>query len=126
MASTSCAAGIVISATLATVLILLQAQGGAGFKSFYEMVVGLCTMAAVVPYAFCALATGLVAAQVAGGGPVPRLGLIELVAFVFSMFTLYGCGAQPVLYGLLLLLMGIPVYVWQRRRSTLVRPAEAG
>jgi amino acid transporter len=120
------AAGIVISATLATVLILLQAQGGAGFKSFYEMVVGLCTMAAVVPYAFCALATGLVAAQVAGGGPVPRLGLIELVAFVFSMFTLYGCGAQPVLYGLLLLLMGIPVYVWQRRRSTLVRPAEAG
>jgi hypothetical protein len=33
------------------------------------------------------------------------------------MFTLYGCGAEPVLYGLVLLLLGIPVYVWQRRRT---------
>lgn len=80
------------------------------------MVVGLATMAAVIPYAFCALATGLVAARAAGGGPIPRLGPIELVAFVFSMFTLYGCGAEPVLYGLILLLLGIPVYVWQKRR----------
>jgi arginine:agmatine antiporter len=31
------------------------------------------------------------------------------------MFTVYGCGPAPVLYGLILLLCGIPVYVWQRR-----------
>ena len=117
------AAGIVVSASLATVLTLVQAQGGAGFKTFYSLVVGLSTMAAVVPYAFCALATGLVAAQRAGGGPVPRLGVVELVAFVFSIFTLYGCGAEPVLYGLLLLLMGIPVYVWQRRSASSLQPA---
>jgi hypothetical protein len=53
-------------------------------------------MAAVIPYAFRALATGLVAAYVAGGGPVPRLGPIELVALVFSAFTLYGCSAKSV------------------------------
>jgi arginine:agmatine antiporter len=33
------------------------------------------------------------------------------------MFTLYGCGPTPVLYGLILLMLGIPVYVWQRRRG---------
>ena len=119
------ASGIVLSATLATVLTLVQAMGGAGFKSFYDLVVGLATMAAVVPYAFCALATGLVAARGAGGGAVPRLGVIELVAFLVSMFTLYGCGAEPVLYGLLLLLMGIPVYVWQRRRASTLPPGTA-
>jgi hypothetical protein len=36
---------------------------------------------------------------------VPRVTVIELVAFVFAMFTLYGCGAEPVLYGLVLLLL---------------------
>ncbi len=74
-------------------------------------------MAAVVPYAFCALAPTLVGARVSGGSQVPRVTFVEIVAFVFSMFTLYGCGAEPVLYGLVLLLLGIPVFVWQRRRT---------
>jgi amino acid transporter len=111
------ALGITISAVFATLLVLTQAAGSPGFSSFYNLVVGLSTMAAVIPYAFCALATGLVAAYAAGGGPVPRLGLIEVIAFVFAVFTLYGCGAEPVLYGLIMLVLGIPVYVWQRRRT---------
>jgi arginine:agmatine antiporter len=111
------AIGIAISAVLATLLVLSQVAGPPGFSNFYNLVVSLSTMAAVVPYAFCALATGLVAAYAAAGGPVPRLGPIELIAFIFAVFTLYGCGAEPVLYGFVLLLLGIPVYVWQRRRA---------
>jgi APA family basic amino acid/polyamine antiporter len=111
------AIGIAISAILATLLVLSQVAGPPGFSSFYTLVVGLSTMAAVVPYAFCALATGLVAAYAAGGGPVPRLTLVEVIAFIFSVFTLYGCGAEPVLYGLIMLILGIPIYVWQRRRG---------
>jgi amino acid transporter len=111
------ALGIVLSATLATALVLVQAVGSQGFSSVYRLMVGLSTMTAVVPYAFCALAGSLVSARVSGGGRVPRVTLIELVAFVFAMFTLYGCGAEPVLYGFVLLLLGIPVYVWQRRRA---------
>ena len=103
---------------MATLLILSQVAGPPGFAAFYDLVVGLSTMAAVIPYAFCALATGLVAAHVAGGGPVPRLGPIEVIAFVFSVFTLYGCGAKPVLFGTIMLVLGIPVYVWQQRRRT--------
>jgi arginine:agmatine antiporter len=111
------AIGIVISAILATVLVLTQVAGPPGFSAFYNLMVGLSTMAAVVPYAFCALATGLVAAYAARGGPVPRLGPIEVIAFVFAVFTLYGCGAVPVLYGVIMLILGIPIYVWQRRRA---------
>ena len=111
------AIGIVVSAIFATLLVLSQVAGPPGFAEFYNLVVGLSTMAAVVPYAFCALATGLVAAYAAGGGPVARLGAIEVIAFIFAVFTLYGCGAQPVLYGVIMLVLGIPVYVWQRRRT---------
>ena len=69
------ALGIAISAVLATILVLIEAAGSSGFSAFYNLVVGLSTMAAVVPYAFCSLAPGLVAAYAAGGGPVPRLTL---------------------------------------------------
>jgi basic amino acid/polyamine antiporter, APA family len=111
------AVGITMSAICATLLVLSQVSGPPGFSAFYNLVVSLSTMAAVVPYAFCALATGLVAACAAGGGPVPRLGLIELIAFIFAVYTLYGCGAEAVLYGFIMLVLGIPVYVWQRRRA---------
>jgi amino acid transporter len=111
------ATGIIASAVLATNLVLAQAGGSEGFSAFYNLVVGLSTMAAVIPYAFCSLASSLVSARVSGGTRLPRVSVVELIAFVFAMFTLYGCGAEPVLYGLVLLLLGIPVFVWQRRHA---------
>jgi arginine:agmatine antiporter len=124
------AIGMIISAALTTVLVLVQAVGSPGFSAFYKLVVGLSTMAAVIPYAFCALASGLVASRVAGVKPMPPPTIVEIVAFIFSVFTLYGCGAEPVLYGVVLLVLGIPVFVWQRRRAemeartTTAAPAE--
>lgn len=111
------AASIIISASLATLLVLVQAAGSPGVQAFYNLIVSLSTMAAVVPYAFCALALGLATAKMRGGA-VPRVGVIELVAFLFAIFTLYGCGPEAVLYGTVLLMLGIPVYVYQQRRSS--------
>jgi arginine:agmatine antiporter len=108
------AIGIAVSAALATALVLVQVSGGPGFAAVYDMIVSLSTMAAVIPYVFCSLASGLVASRVLGG-PVRRVAPVEAIAFAFSMFTVYGCGPKAVLYGLILLLFGVPVYVWQRR-----------
>lgn len=108
------ALGIVISASLATALVAFQALGSPGVRAFYNLIVNLSTMAAVIPYAFCSLALGLVAAR---SGKKLRLGPVEIIAFAFSLFTIYGCGPQAVLYGLMLLVLGIPVFVWQRSRA---------
>jgi len=108
------AVGLVISAALATVLVLVGVSGGSKFAAIYNMIVSLSTMAAVIPYVFCALAPGLIGAR---GGAQPRITVVEVIAFVFAMFTIYGCGAEAVLYGLILLLLGLPVYVWQRREN---------
>jgi basic amino acid/polyamine antiporter, APA family len=116
------AIGIIVSASFATALVLIQAAGSPGFSAFYNLVVGLSTMAAVVPYAFCSLASGLVAAREGKIAVVPRLSIIELIAFVFAMFTLYGCGAEAVLYGVILLILGVPVFVWQQRQRSLINP----
>jgi arginine:agmatine antiporter len=111
------ALGMVISASFATALVLIEASGSPGVAAFYNLVVSLSTMTAVIPYAFCAAAGGLVFARVTGRA-VPRATLTDVIAFAFAMFTLYGCGPEPVLYGLVLLLLGIPVYVWQRRQAS--------
>ena len=42
------AVGIIVSAILSTILVLIQAAGTSGFQSFYSLVVGLSTMAAVI------------------------------------------------------------------------------
>jgi arginine:agmatine antiporter len=108
------ALGIVISATLATVLLLFAAAGAKDAQAFYSEVVNLATMAAVVPYAFCALAIGLISVS---GKQRRRVTAIEWIAFVFSIFTIYGCGAEAVLYGMILMLLGIPVYLWLRHHA---------
>lgn len=108
------AMGIALSSALATGLVLIHASGPPGFAAVYTMLVSLATMTGVMAYVFCALADGLIAVGGAARGVLPRIGAIEVVAFLFSIFTVYGCGPTPVLYGLLLLLFGIPVYVWQQ------------
>ena len=107
------ALGIVLSAALATGLVLIQTAGASGFAAVYATLVGLATMTAVIPYVFCSLADGLISTRESGGA-LPRIGVVEAVGFIFAIFTVYGCGPSPVMWGLLLLLVGIPVYVWQR------------
>jgi basic amino acid/polyamine antiporter, APA family len=111
------AAAIVISAALASALVLVQVTGSAQFAAIYALIVALATLTAAIPYAFCALAGVLI-----GGRGVS---IVDVVAFIFSLFVIYGCGAEAVLYGLLLLLLGIPVYVWQRRELLMAAAATA-
>jgi arginine:agmatine antiporter len=114
------AIGIVVSAMFASLLVLVQGAGGSGFAAVYSMIVGLATMTAAIPYAFCSLAGVLIATA---KGRVARVSTIEVVAFAFSIFVVYGCGAEAVLYGLVLLLLGLPVYVRLRREGA--QPASA-
>jgi hypothetical protein len=65
-----------------------------------------------VPYVFCALAVWALP------GPPRRLGAIgpiSALAFVYAMFAIAGAGTETVFYGFMLLLAGLPVYIWVRR-----------
>jgi amino acid transporter len=100
--------GIVLSVSLATALLLIQASGGTRMAGFYSAVVNLSTMTAVVPYVFCAGAAVILTRRATG---TLRVSAIDLIAYTFALFTVWGCGAEAVLYGFLLLLLGIPFYV---------------
>ena len=110
------ATGMVVSAALATGLVLVGTSGGAGLGKVYALIVSLSTLTAVIPYSFCALASVLISSRIPPAHR-SRISLVEVVAFVFAIFLIYGCGPVAVLYGLILLLLGLPVYVWQRQRQ---------
>ena len=110
--------GIVLSVSLASALLLIEASGGPGLVGFYSAVVNLSTMAAVVPYVFCAGAAVILTRR--ARGPV-RVSAIDVIAFAFSIFTVWGCGPEAVLYGFLLLLLGVPIYI----RGLKERPVQA-
>jgi APA family basic amino acid/polyamine antiporter len=42
---------------------------------------------------------------------------IASVAFVFSIWALYGSGMEAVFWGFLVLVSGIPIYTWRKWRS---------
>ena len=51
------------------------------------------------------------------GERLRRSSVIAVLAFIFSIITIIGSGAQTVLYGFVMLLLGIPIYVWLKRTS---------
>jgi APA family basic amino acid/polyamine antiporter len=51
-------------------------------------------------------------------GSFTGLAVVSVLAFVFSLWAIAGAGAEIVYWGFLLLMSGVPVYVWiQRNRS---------
>ncbi|MCB4771446.1 amino acid permease [Ancylobacter sp. Lp-2] len=112
---------ILISMVLASALLVLQTSGVSGLMTIYKFAVDLSTSAAMVPYVFCSLVEGALFVSLARtAGPEwagLRLGPYRpaaVIAFCFSMWTIYGGGPRAGLWCLLLLLFGLPFYLAQR------------
>jgi APA family basic amino acid/polyamine antiporter len=46
------------------------------------------------------------------------------LAFVYSIWAIAGSGHETVYWGFLLLLVGIPIYVWMKFRKAKLNPQE--
>jgi len=81
----------------------------------FETILLLATVTTVIPYMFSAGAQlfWLVTRE----RPVSRVALakdltIACLGFLFTLWMVYGAGADAVLKSLIMLLLGIPVYIW--------------
>jgi len=108
--------GLVLGSVLATVVLIANhTQTLLGMFTFLTL---LATLANLVPYLFCAMAALRLMKH---DGPVPLTpprAVVLLGAAAYAMWTIYGAGQETVFWGFLLLLSGLPVYVWLRRGST--------
>ena len=105
--------GLVVSNLLASGLIAMNFTKG--LVDQFVFIILLATLTTLVPYLFCALVELMIYAKtgrtVAGRGLAPVVALAAL-GFIYSGWAIYGAGQETVFYGFLLLIAGVPVYVW--------------
>jgi APA family basic amino acid/polyamine antiporter len=104
--------GIALSAALASILVALNATQS--LVAIFTFIILLATLGTLFPYALCAVAGLLIRAK--DGRPVTRTGgatTISLLAFAYSLWAVAGAGTDVVYWGFLLLLAGVPVFVFR-------------
>jgi APA family basic amino acid/polyamine antiporter len=100
-------AAMVVAGVLASALVAMNYARG--LVDLFTFIILLATLSSLIPYAFCSLAVWLMPGQ---PRPVGGAAIVSVLAFVYAMFAIYGAGADTVFYGFLMLLAGLPVYVW--------------
>ena len=107
------AMGIIISSLLATILIVLNYSGG--LLKIFEFMILVSTVSVLIPYLFCAVA--LVNLNKDEKLRFRRISTIILAigTSLFAIIALIGSGKQAIIWGVLFLLLGIPVYFLLKR-----------
>ena len=107
--------GLCFGSALATVLILANYQKS--MVSVFTFMILLSTTACLVLYAVCSAALlRLQWTQKLGAlrrGTLP-LAIVGILATAYSLWAIVGAGAEAVLWGAALLLLGVPLYYWFR------------
>jgi APA family basic amino acid/polyamine antiporter len=118
------AIGIVLSSLLVSVLVLMNYS--AGLVEQFTFVILLATLSALLPYLMCALARIVLAfrqeerEKERGERGVSLSGLdlaVAGIAVLFAAWAIVGTGIEAILWGGILLLLGLPVYLMMRRSS---------
>lgn len=104
--------GLVISSVLASILIALNYAKG--LVEAFTFMVTLSTLAVLTPYLFSAASYVLILSRQGKKRMAPHV-VLALIAFAFSFWVVIGTGQEVVFWGFLLLLAGVPFYVWVKR-----------
>ena len=105
--------GMLIAGVLTTILVALNYTRG--LVDLFTFFILLSTLNTLVPYVFSSLAVflfepGGTRSRLSGG-----IASAAALAFVYSVWAIGGAGQEIVYWGFLLIVCGLPVYVWCRR-----------
>ncbi|MGH8292825.1 MAG: amino acid permease [Gammaproteobacteria bacterium] len=118
------AIGLVVSSVLATILILMNYSHG--LVGMFNIIVLLDTFFVLVPYMFCAMAEIVLSRGQKRPGKSPLRNLVvACLAFAFALWAAAGTGKDSLYWGTLLLLVGIPIFVWQKHHQKQLAAAPA-
>jgi APA family basic amino acid/polyamine antiporter len=104
---------MVAAGVLASMLVAMNYSRG--LVELFTFITLLATLSTLVPYVFCSLAVWLMPGR---PRPAGALAVVSILAFLYAMYAIAGAGADTVFYGFLLLLAGLPLYVWVRRSGS--------
>jgi APA family basic amino acid/polyamine antiporter len=110
--------GIIISSTLAAILI--GSTGHLGIVKQFEIIILISTLTAVIPYSFCSMTYfKQFLSNQSSYSQTERIKRIIIIsiAFAFSLVAIYGSGKETVFSGFILLICGLPVYIWMKNNQ---------
>ena len=105
--------GLVIGSILSSVVMLMNFSEN--LVTQFTFIVNLTVLACLVPYLFVSASYAIVIIQNRNHtNSIVKTVLLGLFGFLYSLWAIYGSSAEVVFYGLLLLLLGIPFYVFMQ------------
>jgi len=122
--------GLVASSVLLTGLMAMNYQSS--LTDTFTKIIILATLTTLVPYAFAAAAQLMLMFREPERFSGRRLAFdaaVAVLAFAYSFWMIYGAGEEYIAQGFLLLMAGIPVYVfmkWRQSREDTYVPASMG
>lgn len=111
------APALLTGAALSSLLVL--ANYTHGLVAMFTFMVLLSILGCVVAYLFSAMADIVLARRAASAVPWHHL-VLACAAFAFSLWAVIGAGEDAVYWNFILLVLGIPLYVWQTRHARAV------
>lgn len=108
--------GLIIGSILVSMLMLFNYSDS--LVDQFTFMTLLTTLSVLTPYLFSTAAHMIFTLSgKTDDNKMMQAVILSILAFVFSMWAIYGAGAEVVYWGFLLLLSGIPFYVWMKWRQ---------
>ena len=104
--------GIILSSLLVSILMLLNYSKN--LVDAFTFMMLLSTLSVLTPYLFSTASFAILSFQNKDKNINGQL-FIAFLAFCFSMWGIVGSGQEVVFYGFILLIAGIPFYVWLKK-----------
>lgn len=112
------AASLIISSIIVSFLVAMNYSRG--LVQLFTFSIRVSTLSTLIPYLFSVLAEWMLCRS---AHRTKTLGLwdstLAFLAFVYTIWAIIGIGQQAVYWGFLLLLLGLPLYVWLRHPTRL-------
>lgn len=111
------ALGIILSSILISVLMIMNYSKG--LVKAFEFTLLLASMTALIAYLFTSASYVVVSIREQGFTKETYLRLvIATLAFIFSIWAIAGSGTEIVYWGFIILMAGLPIYVWMLAKKT--------
>jgi len=110
--------GLILSSILISFLMMMNFTQGLVEK--FTFVILLATLATLVPYLFSTLAQLKFIYQTRDNKKLIKLFFITILAFLYSVWAVIGLGVYTIIWGVIFIATGIPIFVWLRSRRTKV------
>lgn len=114
---------LIVGSVLVNLLLIFNYSQSKTLLEAFKFIILLATLSFLPVYAFTAASDILLMfkkeKKVTARNFI-KIALLPSIAFIYAIWTVYGSGAETVLYGFILLLLGVPFYVYMKIKNNFV------